>query len=94
MAQSASKDSSKSTLAKQLLWEKAALELPLRWQYWGTQLKLVILARDGIVVDRLFADPTKLFVLSPEPAYADAVENPTAQSEQDIRIRKEQTKKA
>ena len=68
MAQSASKDSSKSTLGNQLLWEKAALELPLRWQYWGTQLKLVILACEGIVVDLLFADPTKHVILSPEPA--------------------------
>ena len=43
-------------------------------------------ARDGIVVDLLFSDPTKLVILSPEPAYEDAVENPTAQQHNQIKI--------
>ena len=94
MAQSASKDSSNSPLGIQPLWEKATLERPIRWEHRRTQLKLIILACEEIVVDLLFADPTKLVILSPEPAYEDAVENPTAQSDQDIRIRNEQTKKA
>ena len=94
MAQSALKDSGKSPLGIQPFWEKATLEPPLRWEYWRTQLKLAILALEGIVVDLLLADPPKHVVLPPEPAYEDAVENPTAQSERDRSIRNEQAKTA
>ena len=57
MAQSALKDSGKSPLGIQPFWEKATLEPPLRWEYRRTQLKLEFLAREGIVVDLLLADP-------------------------------------
>ena len=67
---------------------------PLRWEHWRTQLKLAILAREGIVVDLLLADPPKHVVLTPEPVYEDAVENPTAQLERDILTRNEQAKTA
>ena len=83
MAQSALNDSGKSPLGIQPFWEKATLEPPLRWEYWRTQLKLAILAREGIIVDILLADPPDHVILPHEPAYEDAVENPTAQSEQD-----------
>ena len=93
MAQSASKDNGKSPLGIQPLWEKSS---PRASSLMGTleNTTQVGNSRDGIVVDLLFNDPTKLVILSPEPAYEDAVEKPTAQSEQDIRIRNEQTKKA
>ena len=94
MAQSALKDSGKSPLGIQPFWEKAILEPPLRWKYWRTQLKLAIRAREGIVVDILLADPPDHVILPPEPAYEDAVENPTAQSERDRRTRNEQAKTA
>ena len=94
MAQSALKDSGKSPLGIQPFWEKAILEPPLRWEYWRTQLKPAILAREGIVVDILLADPPEHVILPPEPAYEDAVENPTAQSERDQRTRNEQAKTA
>ena len=94
MAQSAIKDSGKSPLGIQSFWEKATLEPPLRWEYWRTQLKLAILAREGIEVDLLLADPPENVILPPEPAYEDAVENPTAQSERDRRTRNEQAKTA
>ena len=83
MAQSAIKDSGKSPLGIQPFWEKATLEPPLRWEYWRAQLKLAILARERIVRDLLLADPPAHVVLPPEPAYEDAVENPTAHSEPD-----------
>ena len=92
MAQSAIKDSGNSPLGIQPFWEKATLETPLRWEYWRTQLKLAILAREGIEVNLLLADPPE--VLPPEPPYEDAVENPTAQSERDRRTRNEQAKTA
>ena len=63
MAQSALKDSGKSPLGIQPFWEKATLEPPLRWEYWRTQLKLAILAREGIVVDILLADPPEHVIL-------------------------------
>ena len=94
MAQPALKDSGKSPLGVQPFREKATLEPPLRWEYWRTQLKLAILAREGIEVDLLLADPPENVILPPEPAYEDAVENPTAQSERDRRTRNEQAKTA
>ena len=96
MAQSALKDSGKSTIGIQPFWEKATLEPPLRWEYLRTQLKLAILARERIVVDLLLADPPEHVILPPppEPAYEDSVENPTAQSERDRRTRNEQAKTA
>ena len=94
MAQPALKDSSKSPFGIHPFWEKATLEPPLRWEYWRTQLKLAILARESIVVDLLWANPPELVVLLPEHAYEEAVENPTAQSERDRRTRSEQAKMA
>ena len=85
MAQSAIKDNGKSPLGIQPFWEKATLEPPLRWEYSRTQLKLAIRAREGIIVDLLLVDPPEHVFLPPEPAYEDAVENPTAQSERDRR---------
>ena len=94
MAQSAIKDSGKSPLGIQPFWEKATLEPPLRWEYWRTELKLAIPAREGIEVDLLLADPLINVILPPEPAYEDTVDNPTAQSERDRRTRNEQAKTA
>ena len=94
MAQSAKKDNGKSTLGIQPFWEKATLGPPLRWEYWRTQLKRAILAREGIIVDILLVDPPEHVVLPPEPAYEDTIENPTAQSERDRRTRNEQAKTA
>ena len=75
MAQSALKDSGESPLGIQPFWEKATLEPPLRWEYWRTKPKHAILAREGIVVDLLLADPPDHVVLPPEPAYEDTLEN-------------------
>ena len=67
MAQSALKDSGKSPLGIQPFWEKATLEPSLRWEYWRTQIKRAILAREGIVVYLLLADPPEPVVLPPPP---------------------------
>ena len=75
MAQSATKDSGKSPLRIQPFWEKATLEPPIRWEYWRIQLKLAILAREGIEVDLLLVDPPEHVLLPPEPAYEDAIDN-------------------
>ena len=45
-------------------------------------------------MDLLLADPPENVILPPEPAYEDAVKNPTAQSERDRRTRNEQAKTA
>ena len=94
MALPAIKDSGISPLGIQPFWEKATPEPPLRWEYWRTQLKLALLAREGIEVDLLLANPPENVILLPEPAYEDAVENPTAQSERDRRTRNEQANTA
>ena len=65
MAQSALKDSGKSTFGIQP--KKATPESPLRWENWRTQLKLAILAREGIVVDLLLADHQEHVVLPLNP---------------------------
>ena len=89
MAQSAIKDNGKSPLGIQPFCEKATLEPPLRWEYWRTQFKLAIFAREGIVVDLLLAVPPEHVVLSPEPTYEYGAEDTTAQSERDRRTRNE-----
>ena len=94
MSQSALKDSGKSPLGIQPFLEKATLEPTLRWQYWRTQLKLAVLAREGIVVDLFLTEPPEHVVLPPEPTYEDWVENPRAQSERDRRTRNELAKTA
>ena len=70
----------------QPFWKKATLEPPLRTEYWRTQLKLAILVREGIIVDLLLADPPEHVVLTPEPAYEDAVDHPTAQLGNEIDV--------
>ena len=45
-------------------------------------------------MELLLADPPETVILPPEPAYEDAAENPTAQSERDRRTRNEQAKTA
>ena len=45
-------------------------------------------------MDLLLADPPEHVILPPEPAYENAVESPTTQSERDICIQNEQTKTA
>ena len=90
MAQSALKNSGKSSLRNQPFWKKAKLQPPLGWENWRTQLFLAILAREGIVEDLLLADPPEHVFLHPKPAYEDAVDNPTAQLEQKRRIRNDQ----
>ena len=45
-------------------------------------------------MDLLLLDPPDHVLLPPEPAYEDAVDNPTAQSERDRRTRNEQAKTA
>ena len=67
MVQPAIKVNGKSPLGIQPFWEKATLEPPLRWEYWRTQLKLAILAREEIVVDPLLADPPEHVVLPLNP---------------------------
>ena len=94
MAQSALKENGKSPLGNQPFCEKATREPPLRWEYWRTQLKLAIVARESILVDILLAYLPEHVFLPPEPAYKDAVENPTAQSVRDRRTRNEQAKTA
>ena len=94
MAQPALTDSGKSPLEIPPFWEKATLEPPFRWESWRTQLKPVIFARAGIVVDLLSADPPEHVVLTQEPVNEDAVDNPTAQSERDRRTRNERAKMA
>ena len=68
MTQSALKDSGKTPFEIQPFREKATLEPPNRWENWRTQLKLAILAREGIVVDLRLADPpSMLFYLPNSP---------------------------
>ena len=50
------------------------------------------MAKESISIDILLGDPPEKFILPPEPIYEDDVENSTAQSERDRRIRNEQLK--
>ena len=53
-------------------------------------LKLAIMAKEGISIDILLGDPPEKVTLPPEPIYEIDVENSTAQSKRDRRIRNEQ----
>ena len=90
MAQSATKE--RALLGIEPFWEKSTLEPPLRWDRWQIMLKLAIMAKEGISIDILLEDPPDKVTLPPEPIYEDDVENSTAQSERDRRIRNEQLK--
>ena len=88
MAQSATKE--RALLGIELFWEKPTLELPLRWDRWQIMLKLAIVAKEGISIDILLGDRPDKVTPPPEPIYEIDVENSTAQSERDRRIRNEQ----
>ena len=57
-------------------------------------LKLAILAKEGISIDTLRANPPDKIIFPTEPIYEDNVENSTAQSERDRKTRNEQLKSA
>ena len=61
---------------------------------WRIILKLVILAKEGISIDIIREATTDKVTLSPEPIYEEDVDNSTAQSRRDRRIRNEQLKNA
>ena len=90
MAQSATKE--RALLGIEFFWEKSTLEPPLRWDRWQITLKLAIMAKEGISIDNLLEDPPNRVTLPPETIYEDDVENSTAQSKRDRRIRNEQLK--
>ena len=90
MAQSATKE--RALLGIEPFWEKSTLEPPLRWDRWQIMLNLAIMAKEGISIDILLEDPPDKVTLPPEPIYEDDVENSTAQSERDRRVRNEQLK--
>ena len=87
MTQSATKE--RALLGIEPFWEKTTLEPPLRWDRWQIMLKLAIMAKGGISIDILLGDPPDKIILPPEPTYEADVENSTAQSERDRRIRNE-----
>ena len=90
MVQLATKE--RAILGIEPFWEKATLEPPLRWDRWQIMLELAIMAKEGISIDILLADPPDKVVLPPEPIYEDNVENSTSQSERERKIRNEQLK--
>ena len=90
IAQSATKE--RALLGIEPFWEKPTIEPPLRWDRWQILLKLAIMAKEGLSIDILLGDPPDKFTLPPEPIYEIDVENSTAQSERDRRIRNEQMK--
>ena len=90
MAQSATKEC--ALLGIEPFWEKPTLEPPLQWDRWQIMLKLAIMAKEDISIDILLGDPPNKVILPPEPIYEADVENSTAQSERDRRIRNEQLK--
>ena len=87
MAQSSPKE--RSFLGIEPFWEWQKLEPPLRRERWRIILKLAILAKEGISKDILREAPSDKVTFPLEPIYDD-VENSTAQSERDRRIRNEQ----
>ena len=71
MAQSATKE--RELLGVEPFWEKPTLKPPLRWDRGQIMLKLAIMAKEGVSVDILLADPPDKVILPPEPIYEDNV---------------------
>ena len=55
MAQSVTKE--RAILGIEPFWEKPTLEPVLQWDRWQIMLKLAIMAKEGISIDILLADP-------------------------------------
>ena len=92
MAQSAIKE--RTLLGTEPFCERPTLEPPLRWERWRIILKLAILAKE--VKEAILASekPSDKVTLPPEPNHVEDLDNSTAQSERDRRIRNEQLKNA
>ena len=91
MAQSA-RESRKTPLSIEFLWERPTSDPPIRWERWHTQVKLAILARENITLDTLLQPQPTHERLPAEPNYEKAIEDATEDTERDQKIRNSQLK--
>ena len=85
MAQSAA-ESKKTPLHVDAFWEKPTATPPLTWDKWTQQLKLALLAREGIQLELLLNDPPTTLTYPPEPTCEEPVENHTQATERDRKV--------
>ena len=90
MAQSEVKE--RALLRIEPFWERPTLEPPLKWERWQIMLRLAIRTKEGISIDTLREDPPDKVTIPSEPIYEANLENSTAQSERDRKIRNEPLK--
>ena len=64
-------------------WERPTSDPPIRWEKWRIQVKLAILARKNITLDKLLHPHPTHVRLPVEPKYESAIEDATEDTERD-----------
>ena len=92
MAQSALKD--RALLGIEPFWERPSLEPLLRRERWRIILKLAILVKEVISIDKKREAPPSKVTFPLEPTYEEHLDNSKTQSDRYSRIRNEKLKNA
>ena len=82
MAQSA-RESRKTPLSIEPLWERPTSDPPIRWEKWRIQVKLAILARENITIDTLLQPKPSTVRLLAEPKYEMPIEDTIEEAERE-----------
>ena len=91
MAQSAC-ESRKTPLSIEPFWKWATSKPPICWEKWRIQVKLPILTRENITLDRLLQPKPTHVRLPFEPKYKMAIEDAIEETERDWQTQKNQLK--
>ena len=86
MAQPA-RESRKTPLSIEPFWEQPTSDPPIRWEKWRIQVKLAVLARENITLDKLFQPKPTTVRLPAEPKYEMPIEDATDETERYRQIR-------
>ena len=89
----AARESRKTPPSIEPFWERPISAPPIRWEKWLIQVKLAILARENITLDKLLQSKPTTVRLPAEPKYEMATEDATEETERDRQIRNSQLKR-
>ena len=80
----------KTPLNIDVVWENATITSPLSWEKWTQQMKLALLAKEGIQLRILLKRPPSRVVNPREPVYEELVKDHTQATERDRKIQNRQ----
>ena len=78
--------------ARDLFWEKASAEPPLRWERWSTQVQLAILDEECITLYFFLGQKPGSMHLSPTPNYEQPMDDPNEATERERKTKNEDKK--